>query len=32
MTEYDKWMLLLSWLDSDNEDMFEDELVEIIAN
>jgi len=31
LTEYNKWMLLLSWLDSDNEDMFEDELVEIIA-
>jgi len=32
MTEYDKWMLSLSSHDSNNEDMFEDELVEIIAN
>jgi hypothetical protein len=31
MTEYDKWMLLLEWLDSDNEDMFEDELTEVIC-
>lgn len=30
MTEYEKWMLLLEWPDSDNEDMFEDELCELI--
>ena len=32
MTEYDKWMLLLEWLDDDNEDMFSDELAKIITN
>jgi len=31
MTNYAKWMLLLSYLDSDNEDMFEDELIEVIC-
>ena len=30
MTEYEKWMLLLEYLDSDNKDMFEDELCELI--
>jgi len=30
MTNYDKWMLLLEWLDSDQSDMFEDELIKLI--
>ena len=31
MTEYEKWMLLLEWLDDDNEDMFADELGGVIC-
>lgn len=31
MTEYQKWLLLLEWLDSDNHDLFEDELIEVIC-
>ncbi len=30
MTELEKWALLLEYLNSDNEDMFQDELCELI--